>query len=767
MAGIRVRRVGAAAASVALAFVGLVGSNASAVVTPQAEVGTSSEGRIAAVARWSQHRGISASSASGPTVAASEAGTGWASEADVPGDVDARADVTNVSARMQAGRIRFGLKLPTTPDPRIDPSWQLGASFAAWLVDTNFDGVADYDVFVFALPDSHFLAGVITNDGSSYLCNANASWVASRHTFSATVPARCLGNPIGIVFEGGSQYDSYPYDQNFDGIQDFAPDTSGLLIGTASGNPSLGGFVMTDGHGDLRSFGTSGAAPRVSSSAHFNGDIARNLAMTPDGGTGYLLDGYGGLHPIGVGQNAAAASTFGGGYWPGWDIARGVAITPTARGGYLLDGFGGLHSFGIGQARSIPKVIGGPYWSGWDIARGVATLPNGHGGFVLDGFGGMHWFSLGSSRVAPAIIGAPYWPGSDVARGIMISPDGTGGYVLDAVGALHPFGINGAPLPGANTAQFPARGGGVFPVNLSLPADAATPLVKISGQIENVVIDPQGAYAYATNVPNNRVEVISIATKQVVASIPVGSSPQGLDFSPDGKTLYVANSGGNNVSVVDVATRTETRKISIPSGFMNDRPFWVAVGNDGSLYVTTTFAGSGYGGNMMWVDPSNDQVTHVGITTERTHVAASGDRTKMLIVTADTSGGDTFMFDVATKALSPVKWLSTYIQYAALNGDGTVGLVGPGVFILDANLSVLGTTPGGAGVALNDAGTVGYAVQGTGVKVFDAVHFTKTGRIPIWDDAGGEYGRGANIALSADGSTLAVTTLHGVSIVST
>jgi hypothetical protein len=38
------------------------------------------------------------------------------------------------------------------------------------------------------------------------------------------------------------------------------------------------------------------------------------------GGTGVVLDGYGGLAPLGAGR---AAST--GAYWQGWDIARGVA----------------------------------------------------------------------------------------------------------------------------------------------------------------------------------------------------------------------------------------------------------------------------------------------------------------------------------------------------------------------------------------------------------------------------------------------------------
>jgi hypothetical protein len=103
-------------------------------------------------------------------------------------------------------------------------------------------------------------------------------------------------------------------------------------------------------------------------------------------GGGYLLDGYGGLHPIAV-AGAVPPPAAGPG-WPGWDIARGIAVLPNGTGGYVLDGYGGIHPFAIGANTRPPATRGGPAWPGWDIAQGIAVLPNGTGGYVLDGYGG-------------------------------------------------------------------------------------------------------------------------------------------------------------------------------------------------------------------------------------------------------------------------------------------------------------------------------------------------------------------------------------------
>ena len=162
------------------------------------------------------------------------------------------------------------------------------------------------------------------------------------------------------------------------------------------------------------------------------GGLGRGVAAAPGGG-GYVLDGFGGIHPFG-----GAPALAGTGYWSGWDITRGIALDPSGNGGLVLDGFGGLHPFG---AAHLPTPLP-PFWSGWDVARGIAvtsdsTLANPRG-YVLDAFGGVHPFGG-----APVVAITGYWPGWDITRGLATDPAGPGGYVLDAFGGLHPFG--GAP----------------------------------------------------------------------------------------------------------------------------------------------------------------------------------------------------------------------------------------------------------------------------------------------------------------------------------
>jgi hypothetical protein len=95
---------------------------------------------------------------------------------------------------------------------------------------------------------------------------------------------------------------------------------------------------------------------------------------------------------------------------------------PDKQSGYVLDGWGGLHPFG-------PKAValsGSPYWSGWDIARGLdihlnnAGVPD--GGVTLDAFGGVHtfgnyynitrhvqyWSGRGMYMQIHSVVGAPY-----------------------------------------------------------------------------------------------------------------------------------------------------------------------------------------------------------------------------------------------------------------------------------------------------------------------------------------------------------------------
>lgn len=121
------------------------------------------------------------------------------------------------------------------------------------------------------------------------------------------------------------------------------------------------------------------------------------------------------------------------GYWPGWDIAK-RAVMLDATTGFKLDGWGGLHPIG---GIAAPQISG--YWKGWDIARAVALNPDRQGGYVLDGWGGLHPWAIAGATLPPTPPLGAYWPGWDIARDLVLTGQGKG-FVLDGWGGLHAFG---------------------------------------------------------------------------------------------------------------------------------------------------------------------------------------------------------------------------------------------------------------------------------------------------------------------------------------
>jgi spore germination protein YaaH len=175
----------------------------------------------------------------------------------------------------------------------------------------------------------------------------------------------------------------------------------GWDIATAVTTNSANQGYMLDGWGGIHPFGLNGASvpPGPSAQSYWQGwKIARSIALFPDGTGGVVLDGWGGIHPFTVPSDTQPfAAPHETAYWPGWDIARSVVLLPgstyTNYRGYVLDGWGGIHPFG-----GAPAVTGGPYWPSWDIARGLVMLPgSSSAGYVIDGYAGMHPFG-----------GAPY-----------------------------------------------------------------------------------------------------------------------------------------------------------------------------------------------------------------------------------------------------------------------------------------------------------------------------------------------------------------------
>jgi len=76
-----------------------------------------------------------------------------------------------------------------------------------------------------------------------------------------------------------------------------------------------------------------------------------------------------------------------------------------------------------------------------------------------------------------------------------------------------------------------------------------------------------------TNVSDGTVSVIDTSTNTVVGlPIPVGSLPVGIAFTLDGTLVYVTNNGSNNVSVIARASRTVVATVALGTS-----PFGVGI----------------------------------------------------------------------------------------------------------------------------------------------------------------------------------------------
>ncbi len=195
-----------------------------------------------------------------------------------------------------------------------------------------------------------------------------------------------------------------------------------------------GGYYVLRGNGTVEARG--GAT--YYGSPKFGFDIARDLALMPDGKGYVVLDGFGGLWRYGSARSGAMAYIQPW-YVRGFDIANSLAITPDGQGVAVLDGWGVVHSRG-----TAPILTAGPFWPGYDIARAIDLTDDG-GVYILDGWGGVH-----ALNGAP-YHGNPYWRGWDIARDIVALPDGSGYGVLDGWGGVHDLGA--APPVQRNVAQ--------------------------------------------------------------------------------------------------------------------------------------------------------------------------------------------------------------------------------------------------------------------------------------------------------------------------
>lgn len=118
--------------------------------------------------------------------------------------------------------------------------------------------------------------------------------------------------------------------------------------------------------------------------------------------------------------------------------------------------------------------------------------------------------------------------------------------------------------------------------------------IAVGDMPSEVTFAADGSAAFVADTMGNDVTLIDPATKQILATIPVGMTPVGAWPASNGK-MYVDNEAGNSITTIDVATRAAglTYNLGFTPGMARLAPngeLWVTNGTDGKIAWFSTTA---------------------------------------------------------------------------------------------------------------------------------------------------------------------------------
>jgi YVTN family beta-propeller protein len=124
----------------------------------------------------------------------------------------------------------------------------------------------------------------------------------------------------------------------------------------------------------------------------------------------------------------------------------------------------------------------------------------------------------------------------------------------------------------------------VLPAVTTLAADTT---VALGSGSNPSAVATYGNRTYVGNATARTVKVIDTDTNQVIATIPVQSSPAAIAVSPDGQSVWVANSGSRTVQRIDPQSNTVVATVTVgttPTALaVNGDSVWVANAGSGNV----------------------------------------------------------------------------------------------------------------------------------------------------------------------------------------
>lgn len=261
------------------------------------------------------------------------------------------------------------------------------------------------------------------------------------------------------------------------------------------------------------------------------------VVFSPDGTTAYVSNGNAGtVSVIDTASNTVTATiTLPSGSFGGYP-----AITPDGKTLYLPDDTNLVVVIDTASKSVITSIT-----TGLGASTAVAT-PDGRHVYVNTAQG---LFVIDTST--NAVVGSPIPAFSQAGPGpcLAITPDGSQIYLT-------------------------ANRGGNSVLVFSTASNTRTATLSVPSFPVGIAVTPDGSSAYVTKLTANAVGIIDTATNTLeAASIPVGQFPLALAVTPDGAFVYATNGGSffanSTVSVISTATNTVVATVpvgSVPQG---------------------------------------------------------------------------------------------------------------------------------------------------------------------------------------------------------
>ncbi len=152
------------------------------------------------------------------------------------------------------------------------------------------------------------------------------------------------------------------------------------------------------------------------------------------------------------------------------------------------------------------------------------------------------------------------------------------------------------------------------------------------------VVFDSGKYGYISDGKSNAVVVFDRGSLKTVATIPVGTKPDGMVYEPTTKTVWAFNGGSNNVSVIDTSTQKVVATVDL-----GGRPEFPVADGKGMIYdnledknAIVRLDASAKKLTATWPLSECDSPSGLAIDTAAGHLFAVCDGKKMAVVDAKT-----------------------------------------------------------------------------------------------------------------------------------